>query len=267
MSVSISGNVSQISMGNDGVGHVKTVNLREGQMDEQPLKSNNAVKLSISQEGMESCRKELYKNGRKTADEITVEKHAFMQQARNVVFINQPESELFQKVSELKALREGSGIYRLSDRAEDYVKAYGNLYDEIVQGYENGTRERYVEDACSETGFRQLTMEEELDSLDKAYQKAAETENSLAENARKAASAFKQTAEKLSQYKGVKTSFADAYKKLEEQGIVSQENTGQKMAALAQAWKDTYQVSGSKEAGMEKVLAMLKDMFPVGSEA
>lgn len=56
---------------------------------------------------------------------------------------------------------------------EDSVRAYGNLYEEIVQGYRNGTRERYTEDENSKTGFRKMTMEEELSGLDRAFQKMA----------------------------------------------------------------------------------------------
>ena len=58
-----------------------------------------------------------------------------------------------------------------ADRAADYVRAYGNLYDEIVQGYKDGTAQRYVEDENSETGFRKMTLDEELAGLDKAFQK------------------------------------------------------------------------------------------------
>ena len=56
---------------------------------------------------------------------------------------------------------------------EDYVKAYENLYDEIVQGYKDGTRERYVADKNSETGFRKMTMQEKLNRLDEAFQKTS----------------------------------------------------------------------------------------------
>ena len=48
-------------------------------------------------------------------------------------------------------------------RDSNYVKAYAELYDEIVKGYENGTREIYVAD---ENGPRKLTKDEELSNLD-----------------------------------------------------------------------------------------------------
>ena len=43
-----------------------------------------------------------------------------------------------------------------------------------MQGYKDGTAERYVEDENSETGFRKMTLDEELAGLDKAFQKMAD---------------------------------------------------------------------------------------------
>ena len=39
------------------------------------------------------------------------------------------------------------------------------------------------------------------------------------------------------------------------------------MFCLAQAWKDAYKVSGSKEGGRETVLSMLDGMFGIKNEA
>ena len=57
------------------------------------------------------------------------------------------------------------------------------------------------------------------------------------------------------------TAFTDVNKK--PQGT----DVPQKLMALAQAWKDAYKVSGSKEGGMEKVLSMLDGMFGIKNEA
>ena len=141
-----------------------------------------------------------------------------------------------------------------ADRAADYVRAYGNLYDEIVQGYKDGTAQRYVEDENSETGFRKMTLDEELAGLDKAFQKMADgagvKEMISGEFNRLASTAGSR-----------QTAFTDANKK--PQGT----DVPQKLMALAQAWKDAYKVSGSKEGGMEKVLSMLDGMFGIKNEA
>ena len=68
---------------------------------------------------------------------------------------------------------------------DSLVKAYQDIYNDIVTGYENGTREVWTQDF--EEGadyiefelegrnyrFHKLTMEEELGRLDKAYEKVA----------------------------------------------------------------------------------------------
>ena len=65
-------------------------------------------------------------------------------------------------------------FYSVSDTANNLLKVYATLYDEIVKGYEAGTRETYVEDKTAEGGYRKLTMEEELNELDKAYKDYAD---------------------------------------------------------------------------------------------
>lgn len=205
-----------------------------------------------------------YERQLKESYENILQRRESLKTAAKLVFENHHEASLAGEMAKLREQR-GNGTYSLSDKLEDYAKAYGSLYDEIVQGYKNGTRELYVEDEDSETGFRRLTMEEELSSLEKAYQKAADRENALAENARKAAAAFKETGKKLSKIKnGMGASFLNAYERLQEEENVTQGNIGQKMTELAQVWKDVYQASGSKENGIEKVLSMLKAMFQSG---
>lgn len=65
-------------------------------------------------------------------------------------------------------------FYSVSDTSSNLLKAYAGLYDEIVKGHEAGTRETYVEDKTAENGYRKLTMEEELNELDKAYKDYAD---------------------------------------------------------------------------------------------
>ncbi|MBR1599090.1 MAG: hypothetical protein IJ661_09295 [Lachnospiraceae bacterium] len=61
--------------------------------------------------------------------------------------------------------------YSVKETADNMLNTYEGLYDEIVKGHEAGTRDIYIEDSSSEKGYRKLTMEEELNELDKAYQK------------------------------------------------------------------------------------------------
>lgn len=77
--------------------------------------------------------------------------------------------------AEIKKLKGGllsGSAHGHHHKERDYVRAYKKLYDEIIQGYQKGTRERYVEEKTSETGYRKMTMEEELDGLEKAFRMA-----------------------------------------------------------------------------------------------
>ncbi len=107
MSVNIEGNVGQTSAASGWYQNGRAVSAQEKEKDAPQPKADNAVKVSISQEGIESYRKQTRKR-------------------------------------------------------------------DIGQGYQDGTRERYVEDENSETGFRKMTMEEELNRLDRAFHKMAD---------------------------------------------------------------------------------------------
>ena len=71
-------------------------------------------------------------------------------------------------------------------KAANLNKAYNDLRNEIVQGYENGIRQVNVIDESSETGYRTLTMEEELNALDAAYEKNAKAFEELSSQQEKA---------------------------------------------------------------------------------
>ena len=213
----------------------------------QPTQADRAVNVTISREGLESLQ-----NGGKAMGQ----KESIIQASKSIGASY--GYRLSEEAGKLKGQRDSGAAYSLSDRAADYVKAYGSLYDEIVQGYKDGTIERYVEDAASETGFRRMTLEEELADLDKAFQGLADK----AEVDAKASRILDGYKEKLSKLKSGQKLSADA-----DKAKTVQESVSQKLVTLAQAWKDAYKVSGSKEGGMEKVLSMLNGMFGIKNEA
>jgi len=224
----------------------------------QPPKADRAVNVTISKEGIESWRKQVQGNGGKAKTyEGVVKQKESIRQASKSIGVNYGY-RLTEEAGKLKGQRESGATYSLSDRAADYIRAYGNLYDEIVQGYKDGAMERYVEDEASETGFRRMTMEEELDDLDKAFQSLADK----AEVDAKASRILDGYKEKLSKMKNGQKLSADA-----DKAETVQENVGQNLVTLAQAWKDAYKASGSKEGGMEKILSMLNSMFGTKNEA
>lgn len=58
----------------------------------------------------------------------------------------------------------------IKDKTFMLLEAYGKSYDEIVKGYENGTREKYIIDMNAEGHYRKVTMEEELNLLQEEFE-------------------------------------------------------------------------------------------------
>ena len=240
MSMNVNGSTQQA--GTEWFQNMKTQKPNGKAAEARLPKADRAVNVTISREGLESLQ-----NGGKAMGQ----KESIIQASKSIGASY--GYRLSEEAGKLKGQRDNGAAYSLSDRAADYVKAYGNLYDEIVQGYKDGTAERYVEDENSETGFRKMTLDEELAGLDKAFQKMADG----AGVKEMISGEFNRLASKAGSRQ---TAFTDVSRK--PQGT----DVPQKLMALAQAWKDAYKVSGSK-GGMEKVLSMLDGMFGIKNEA
>ena len=256
MSVNVEGYTSQASAVNGWYQNGRAVSAQEKEKDAPQRKADNAVKVSISQEGIESYRKQIREKGTSGRVIAKGDKESIIRQAKqaaSALSANAYGGEL----EKLKGQRTGSA-YGIADELEDSVRAYANLYDEIVRGYQNGTRERYVEDENSETGFRKMTMEEELSGLDRAFQKMAD---------RADAKEMIEGEFKRLRTEGGKGFSSKNNKKSQGTDGNAPETTGTKMERLAQEWRDAYKTSGSKESSMEKVLSMLNGMFGIHKEA
>ena len=260
MSVNIEGNVGQTSAASGWYQNGRVVSAQEKEKDAPQPKADNAVKVSISQEGIENYRKQIREKGISGRVVAKGNKESVIRQAKqatNALSANAYGGELAGELKKLKGQRTGSA-YGIADEMEDSVRAYGNLYDEIVQGYKDGTRERYVEDENSETGFRKMTMEEELSGLDRAFQKMAD---------RADAKGMIEGEFKRLRTEGGKGLSSKNNKKPQGTDGNAPETAGTKMKRLVQEWRDAYKTSGSKESGMENVLSMLNGMFGIRKEA
>ncbi len=141
------------------------------------MEISNNYSSYVSQGMTESARRrqEERTSGTSGSSKSEGAKQAIIRQAKqaaDALNVNYYGNELAKETEKLKKQRGSYGIYSASNKREDYARAYKKLYDEIVHGYENGTRERYVEDKASETGYRKMTMEEEINGLAKAFQRA-----------------------------------------------------------------------------------------------
>lgn len=75
-----------------------------------------------------------------------------------------------EKSKYLKAVRESKNGYGFNDIGTGAAKAYSTMYKEIVEGYSNGTREVYVCDGSGSGKRRLLSMDEELEKLNKGFE-------------------------------------------------------------------------------------------------
>ncbi len=159
----------KIIIGNDW----KTVEMVKAFREYDPMKDKNltvteekkslrdiypdmpAVKLKISEEGMESLRARAQELGGRYEPEDF-----------EPAIISVDYSHLFRQ--KLNTWTYGEG-YTFKDKEADLVQAYGKLYDEIVRGHESGQREIYVETPGGEERARKITLSEELACLDEAF--------------------------------------------------------------------------------------------------
>ena len=70
----------------------------------------------------------------------------------------------------LKSIRESKNGYGFDDIGMGAAYAYSTMYQKIVEGYRNGTREVYVCDNPESGKRRLLSMDEELEKLNKGFE-------------------------------------------------------------------------------------------------
>ena len=126
-------------------------------------------KLTISDVSAEGYRKSVSENGKTLTYDGVIQQKKILSGGVNYSFNLSKEAKKLNKADE-EALTDGKTL-SWQNKLDNLGKVYKNLRDEIMQGYENGTRQVNVIDESSETGYRTLTMEEELSALDAAYEK------------------------------------------------------------------------------------------------
>ena len=148
--------------------------------DALPMTDNQPVKVTISEEGLKSYREKITDG--QSFEEVQ-EQRKLLLETKLSPDMNY-KFTLSAKVNSLNETdKEASGAKYLSneEKLDNIMEAYTSLYEEIVQGYEDGTRVINVADENSEKGYRTLTMQEELEDLDNAYESVVNTTVSIME--------------------------------------------------------------------------------------
>ena len=233
-----------------------------------PKLSDHPVSVSISKEGIASYRNSVQENGRSLAYDEMVKQRKMLEEAKDsIVNLDINYSTMLAKEAnrlndEDKKAMTNDGTLSWRAKAENYTEAYANLYDEIVQGYADGTRKVNIEDKDSELGYRTLTMEEELGALDKAYEANVKFFEEAAIQEQKARRIIEEEAEKMAHISNGRTSRRmDTYLR-QHNGEQEQlpDNLAEKILSVRDSWKAAYAASGKDEA-WKNIISMFSNIF------
>ena len=228
---------------------------KENKQTNEKNTTEQSVKLSISNEGMEYYRNRIQQNGQETYDDVIQRRELLKSgKIRDVDY----GYEISKKAAELNkdAANAGQNALSTTDRANGYVAAYAELYDEIVQGYESGTREIYVTD---ENGTHKLTKDEELSNLDAAYKKTVDDFVTMETTNQHARGIIGEEMNKISKIT-TSSDWASAYS--EEQKTRGKdeitENLGKKMYGAITSFKEKYTMIQPDKEQLSQLLMSIK---------
>lgn len=164
-------NVSSVSNVNTTVtnqgNYTQTKEIAEETTENKFLELDNPVEITISDEAKEQYRemaKQMTKPYQADLDMLNI--------LRNGTILNGSGLEPALCTSEsVRSIVYGKGSFQ--EKAEDLLETYAKLYDEISQGYDNGTKAFYVSD--NKANLIKLTKEEALAELDRSYGKVSES--------------------------------------------------------------------------------------------
>lgn len=224
-------------------------------VEESLIEETPAVKVSISSEGKQSYRNSLVDKN-ETYDSV-------MNRRSELLLGDKPMSRIY-----MFKITFFGGEKTVEDIASDLFKTYTSMYDEIVKGYKTGQGVNYIQDSESENGYRQMTMTEDLNSLEKALKGAI---NGLEEQIKripddiKALKAVNESRIKFAKHFGEQDDRVEKGVEaiLRMESIVIPENISGKMMAAVKTFVDQY--SKQETINLENMLKNI-NMFNTDSK-
>lgn len=238
----ISNSYNQIGAATNYVQEKTTAKEAGRKMAEQP------VRLSISNEGKEHYRNSIQQGGQESYDAVLQRREQLKNEKISLVDYGYEIS---------KGAGAGESVLSTAgSKADGYVKAYAELYDEIVQGYEDGTREIYV---AGENDPRKLTKDEELNALDAAYKKTVDSFVTMEQTNQRARIIIGGEAEKIAKISRRETKAAEFLKEQKARGTDKvPENLNEKMLSAVASFKEKYAAFNPNVGTLSQLLAGIK---------
>lgn len=231
-----------------------TKNRKENELADLKHMAEQPVNISISNEGREYYRNSIQQNGQETYDAVLRRREQLKNEKISMIDYGYEIQK--RAAQQNKNADTGRSTLSTIDKANNYVTAYAELYDEIVQGYENGTREIYVAD---ESGTHKLTKDEELDALDAAYKKTVDNFVTMEKTNQHAREIIGEEMEKISKITS-RSALAATY--LEEQKSRGtdeiSENLSGKLYDAIFSFKEKYAMFHSDADNLSQLLANIK---------
>lgn len=214
--------------------------------------TESPVKISISNEGLE--RSSSLQQNKEETYESMMQRREMLKKTRVMSY----GYDLSMKAVEFNdaASENGAKTLSVTDRANGYISAYASMYDEIVRGYENGTREIYVED---EFGIHRLTKEEELKALDEAYKREVDDFVAMEKANEQAYAIVTEAVKKIASIKsgsGASVSETDNSKAMEQHKVP--ENLKGRMLSAADIFKQNYAAFNPDTDSLSQILSRVK---------
>ena len=214
--------------------------------------TESPVKISISNEGLE--RSSSLQQNKEETYESMMQRREMLKKTRVMSY----GYDLSMKAVEFNdaASENGTKALSVADRANGYISAYASMYDEIVRGYENGTREIYVED---EFGMHRLTKEEELKALEEAYKREVDDFVAMEKANEQAYAIVTEAVKKIASIKsgsGASVSETDNSKAMEQHKVP--ENLKGRMLSAADIFKQNYAAFNPDTDSLSQILSRVK---------
>lgn len=215
-------------------------------------KDHTVVKLTLSEDGMEAHRKHL----REQLENAGSEGNRYSKTCSDLIETDRKWKDT------IKPMLTGSGRRWMmrSYKPSSLINEYASLYDEIVQGYQSGTREKYIEDANAENGYRRATLEDELALLNEDFENCLIYYEKQEERNTVLRPAIIKIAQKLEKSGSGHLEFVKKAKQLESEPIVQlPENFVERMHAAAKDFASQYMMRFSQQGSVD-VSKLLSDV-------